>query len=560
MIIYAGWNMVSSNGYSDPIGQFFGEYSDNITVMWKYVPGSGYSLVTKNDNFEQGVGYWLKSNLQFNYDITGLIVTSPLEITWIKGWNMMSTPFNEPIILANMSWESNIVVIWKYVPGSGYVLVQKTDALEPGRAYWIKFDTTVTETFIATTEPEQEPEQEPEPEPEPEPYPLDVIIKVEFTESLSFVKGQYIQDASGIGVLDKDGNGNLIMGTPAPTDPPTPAIIISAKSGNEINKNMTGFLFNFNKDTTKITNGVSSNSPSSGQDPYCLEYYNVQNVSDFQIEYKPIFNFSIVENLNGEGVINGYTSNENDYISLTSEYQELMVIPFEYAVDLDSLEIVSDDNSQLFSVSIEYEGPQTIPEIIIKSEFTESLSFVKGQYLPGLGGIGCLDQDDSGNLIMGTPHITTPATKAIIISAKSSDDTEKTFNGFLFDFSGNTTKLTNGVSSSNPSSGQDPYCLEYYNVQNVSNQQILFKPIFNYSITNNLNGAGAISGFSTSSFINLTSEFQELMVIPSDYFMSLEKIELTSPPPSGEDAPPQAPGNPSRMYNVVIEYEGPILE
>ena len=62
--------MVSSNGYSDPIGQFFGEYSDNITVMWKYVPGSGYSLVTKNDNFEQGVGYWLKSNLQFNYDIT----------------------------------------------------------------------------------------------------------------------------------------------------------------------------------------------------------------------------------------------------------------------------------------------------------------------------------------------------------------------------------------------------------------------------------------------------------------------------------------------------------
>ena len=367
MIIYTGWNMVSSNGYSDPIGQFFGEYSDNITVMWKYVPGSGYSLVTKNDNFEQGVGYWLKSNLQFNYDITGLIVTSPLEITWAAGWNMISTPFNEPIILANMSWESNIVVIWTYVPGSGYVLVQKTDALEPGRGYWFKFDTTVTETFIATTEPEQEPE----PEPEPEPYPLDVIIKVEFTESLSFVKGQYIQDASGIGVLDKDGNGNLIMGTPAPTDPPTPAIIISAKSGNEINKNMTGFLFNFNKDTTKITNGVSSNSPSSGQDPYCLEYYNVQN---------------------------------------------------------------------------------------------------------------------------------------------------------------------------------------------VSNQQILFKPIFNYSITNNLNGAGAISGFSTSSFINLTSEFQELMVIPSDYFMSLEKIELTSPPPSGENAPPQAPGNPSRMYNVVIEYEGPILE
>ncbi len=558
MIIRDGWNMISSNGYSDPIGQFFGEYSDNILFMWKFTPGIGYQRVLKTHNFEQGVGYWFKFNLEFTYDITGLIVTSPLEITWPAGWNLISTPFNEPMIVANESWESSVDFAWMFEPGIGYQRVLKADVLEPGRAYWFKFNTTVTETFIATTEPEQEPE----PEPEPEPYPLDVIIKVEFTESLLFVKGQYIQDASGIGALDYDASGNLIMGTPAPTDPPTPAIIISAKSGNEINKNMTGFLFNFNKDTTKITNGVSSNSPSSGQDPSCLEYYNVQNVSDFQIEYKPIFNFSIVENLNGEGVINGYTSNDNDYISLTSEYQELMVIPFEYAVNLDSLEIVSDDNSQLFSVSIEYEGPQTIPEIIIKSEFTESLSFVKGQYLPGLGGIGYLDEDDSGNLIMGTPHTTTPATKAMIISAKSSDDTEKTFNGFLFDFSGNTTKLTNGVSSSNPSSGQDPSCLEYYNVQNVSNQQILFKPIFNYSITNNLNGAGAISGFSTSvsSFINLTSEFQELMVIPSDYFMSLEKIELASPPLSGENAPPPGPGNSSRLYNVVIEYEGPILE
>ena len=387
-----------------------------------------------------------------------------------------------------------------------------------------------------------------EPEPEPEPYPADVIIKCEFTESLLFVKGQYIQDASGIGALDYDASGNLIMGTPAPTDPPTPAIIISAKSGNEINKNMTGFLFNFNKDTTKITNGVSSNSPSSGQDPSCLEYYNVQNVSDFQIEYKPIFNFSIVENLNGEGVINGYTSNQNqDHISLTSEYQELMVIPFEYAVNLDSLEIVSDDNSQLYSVSIEYEGPQTIPEIIIKCEFTESLSFVKGQYLPGIGGVGYLDQDDSGNLIMGTPHTTTPATKAMIISAKSSDDTEKIFNAFLFDFSGNTTKLTNGVSSNNP--GEDSECLQYYNVHDVSNFQILFKPIFDYTISNNLNGGGAIAGYTTnqSHFINLTSEFQELMVIPSDYFMSLEKIELVK-------------SDSSRLYNVVIEYEGPILE
>ena len=191
------------------------------------------------------------------------------------------------------------------------------------------------------------------------------------------------------------------------------------------------------------------------------------------IEYKPIFNFSIVENLNGEGVINGYTSNDNDYISLTSEYQELMVIPFEYAVNLDSLEIVSDDNSQLYSVSIEYEGPQTIPEIIIKCEFTESLSFVKGQYLPGIGGVGYFDQDDSGNLIMGTPHTKTPATKAMIISAKSSDDTEKKFNAFLFDFSGNTTKLTNGFISNNP--GEDSECLQYYNVQNVSNFQILFK-------------------------------------------------------------------------------------
>ena len=207
MIISEGWNMVASNGCSDPIGQFFGEYSDNIIVMWKYVPGIGYDRALKTHNFEQGVGYWLKSNLEFTYDITGLIITSPLEITWTAGWNLVSTPFNEPMIVANESWESSVILTWMYEPGIGYIRVLKAEALDPRRSYWMKFNTAVTHTFIATTEPEQEPE----PEPEPEPYPLDVIIKVEFTESLSFVKGQYIQDANGIGVLDKDVNDNLIM-------------------------------------------------------------------------------------------------------------------------------------------------------------------------------------------------------------------------------------------------------------------------------------------------------------------------------------------------------------
>lgn len=152
MLIKVGWNMVSSNGYSDQIQTFLGVNSANILLIYKYIPGSGYTHISdQTTNFEQGVGYWFKSNSEFTYENTGNNSSSPLEITWEQGWNMISTPFSENLIVENQSWKSNVDLIYGFDKNVGYQLKTKSDILDSTQGYWFKLNASITHTFVNTS-------------------------------------------------------------------------------------------------------------------------------------------------------------------------------------------------------------------------------------------------------------------------------------------------------------------------------------------------------------------------------------------------------------------------
>ena len=156
MIIRVGWNMCSSNGYSDQINTFLGEHNANITLIYKYTSTSGYILVSdRTSNFEQGVGYWFKSDLEFTYEKTGTNVVSPLEIIFASGWIMVAPPFNGVLIVANEPWASSVDLIYEY--SNQYNLKQKTDELDSSQGYWFKFNSSVTQIFTLPVSSEPEP-------------------------------------------------------------------------------------------------------------------------------------------------------------------------------------------------------------------------------------------------------------------------------------------------------------------------------------------------------------------------------------------------------------------
>jgi len=68
-----GWNLVSHPlNSSELISTSFGDKLDNISVVFKYVPGSGYTLISHNSaNWDPGYGYWFFFNTETTITYTG---------------------------------------------------------------------------------------------------------------------------------------------------------------------------------------------------------------------------------------------------------------------------------------------------------------------------------------------------------------------------------------------------------------------------------------------------------------------------------------------------------
>ncbi len=135
-----GWNMVSVPGIN-PDGQGVNTWWPDLTgIVYKFVPGSGYSGITTTT---PGQGYWLKNTITNVYNTGdewpsgGIQAVAHDPISAAQGWNMIGGYENSVNATALTTTPSGQIVfpIYKYIPGSGY---QAATTIDPGYGYWVK--------------------------------------------------------------------------------------------------------------------------------------------------------------------------------------------------------------------------------------------------------------------------------------------------------------------------------------------------------------------------------------------------------------------------------------
>ena len=95
----AGWNLLSSFGYTNTVNDLFGDDINKISEIFTYdTVNKKYILVNNSDPLVQGLGYWYRITQSFSKIIVGDSFTSNVSISFYQGWNLISVPFNNEFI------------------------------------------------------------------------------------------------------------------------------------------------------------------------------------------------------------------------------------------------------------------------------------------------------------------------------------------------------------------------------------------------------------------------------------------------------------------------------
>lgn len=112
-----------------------------------------YEMYPKTPPFAPGRAYWARFDNNLNVTVTGIAPdpASDWRVGLAQGWNQIGGPFESGVPIANIyvekgtddpvafseAWAAGWVgkVVWKYVPGTGYV---EATSLDPWEGYWIK--------------------------------------------------------------------------------------------------------------------------------------------------------------------------------------------------------------------------------------------------------------------------------------------------------------------------------------------------------------------------------------------------------------------------------------
>ena len=129
---------------SQDIPNFIKAYTFDWTHFW-----------TTPTTFEPGKGYWIKVSQDEDVTLTGTPSTTNTTITITPGkFNLIGNPFNTPIDISqlNTSNDNHIIAIYTFDWTHFWQLwtpntTQNFTTLQPGKAYWIKFDSNAPTTF-----------------------------------------------------------------------------------------------------------------------------------------------------------------------------------------------------------------------------------------------------------------------------------------------------------------------------------------------------------------------------------------------------------------------------
>ncbi|MFX0200170.1 MAG: hypothetical protein ACFFCW_28965 [Candidatus Hodarchaeota archaeon] len=145
MQLDAGWSMVSLPVVPESLK--LSDVFPGAGVVYGYEKNVGYGRVQENHALEVGKGYWIFLNEARTYTLTGEPIqeyTCPVQ----DGWYMIGGCSSSA--RASVT-NSNIEVIYGYVPGSGYQRLQAPYHLEPGGGYWILFSHITDQAALKVT-------------------------------------------------------------------------------------------------------------------------------------------------------------------------------------------------------------------------------------------------------------------------------------------------------------------------------------------------------------------------------------------------------------------------
>lgn len=129
----AGWQMFSLpvNPTNKRLSSIF---DDNIQVVYGYEKGYGYVGIKPAEELEVGQGYWILTNNDKTYSITGSPLSRYDRPLPGKGWYMAGSITKPGIMELDIG---TIDVIYGYKQGVGYQRVENDESIQPGEGYWV---------------------------------------------------------------------------------------------------------------------------------------------------------------------------------------------------------------------------------------------------------------------------------------------------------------------------------------------------------------------------------------------------------------------------------------
>ncbi|MGA1839310.1 MAG: hypothetical protein ACMUIU_01685 [bacterium] len=132
MNLPAGWSMISLPVV--PLDARLSSVFPGAAVVYKFERKLGYVRVQPSEDLQIGAGYWALVYEDQNYRLIGQPINSYSKMVDGSGWEMIGgcTTGARP-----STDNCDIGVIYRFVRGEGYKRVFPTEAMDPGKGFWI---------------------------------------------------------------------------------------------------------------------------------------------------------------------------------------------------------------------------------------------------------------------------------------------------------------------------------------------------------------------------------------------------------------------------------------
>ena len=307
-----------------------------------------------------------------------------------------------------------------------------------------------------------------------------------------------------------------------PTNPnnkkTAPMAIVYIKSNTKGN-NITAFDFNFD---TNASAGADKNLDLSNRIDF--------DSKNFVWNEYPLYPLVVSTNLEGNGAVNGFTSTKSSYYTPSTEWQPVLRVLYDSIPQLTHVTLTSDMGGNNYDVEIE-KPPMPEPEPKPKSTYME----VMVQY------------DTKATYWPTNPNNKSSAPMAVVYIKSNTQGNNIT--AFDFNF------------STNASTGADKN-LDLSNRIDFDSKNFVWNeyPLYPLVVSTNLEGNGAVNGFTStsSSYFTASTEWQPVLRVLYDSLPKLTHVTLTSDM-GGKNYDVKIVGNLNRKLNRKLRGQGQLF-